>query len=410
MSSSSSSYFNTRRSSASDRRSGFNDRSSGFGNRRSGRAQFSRRIKTFDPSMVVKQSIIAVPKKEYVATHKFNEFAIADQLKQNITACGYVTPTPIQDQAIEHILNQEDLIGLANTGTGKTAAFLIPLINNVMANRTKKVLIMAPTRELVEQTESEFRIFAKGTGIYSTLCIGGMSIKNQINNLKRNPHFVIGTPGRLIDLVERRKLDLSSFSILVLDEVDRMLDMGFIHDMEFVMGRMPKTRQTLFFSATLPIKLNQVIYRFSKNPIKIQVEAQSAATNVNQNIIKINGQSKVDILQNLLKQEGFDKVLVFGRTKFGLNTLSKKLLERGFKTAIIHGNKSQGQRQQALNQFKNDRVKVLLATDVASRGLDIDDVTHVINYDLPESYEAYIHRIGRTGRANKTGSALSFVD
>ena len=299
---------------------------------------------------------------------------------------------------------------IGQTGTGKTAAFLIPLINKVLEDYKKRVLIMTPTRELATQIESEFRIFAKNLNLYSALFIGGTSMSSQIRNLKRSPHFVIGTPGRLIDLTKRKKIDLNSFSILVLDEVDRMLDMGFINDMEFVIKLMPVQRQTLFFSATLPIKLNQIITRFSRNPVKVEIKTKETTANVNQSIVKINGQSKVEILNSLLKSKGFDKVLVFGRTKHGLNKLAKELFGKGFRVATIHGNKSQSQRQKALTQFKTERVQVLLATDVASRGLDIDNVTHVINYDLPESQEAYIHRIGRTGRANKFGTALSFVD
>lgn len=374
----------------------------------------SRRIKIFDPTNLISRSEIShadtSKNSDYQIKNQFNDFSICDQLKRNIAECGYVTPTPIQDQAIPHILEGRDLIGLANTGTGKTAAFLIPLINQVVNDNQKRVLIMTPTRELAVQIESEFRIFAKSLRVFSALFIGGTSMSSQIRNLKRSPHFIIGTPGRLIDLTKRKKLDLNSFSTLILDEVDRMLDMGFINDMEYVIKLMPTQRQTLFFSATLPTQLDTIISRFSNNPIKIEVKNQETTNNVEQGIVKINGQSKVEILNKLLKREGFDKVLVFGRTKHGLNKLAKELFGRGFRVATIHGNKSQSQRQKALTQFKTERVQILLATDVASRGLDINDVTHVINYDLPESQEAYIHRIGRTGRANKSGTALSFVD
>lgn len=370
----------------------------------------SRRIKIFDPTNLISKSTITHEEIKYKTKNQFNDFSINNNLKKNIADCGYITPTPIQDQAIPHILEGSDLIGLANTGTGKTAAFLIPLINEVLNDGKKRVLIMTPTRELAVQIESEFRIFAKNLNLYSALFIGGTSMSSQIRNLKRSPHFVIGTPGRLIDLTKRKKLDLNSFSILVLDEVDRMLDMGFINDMEFVIKLMPSERQTLFFSATLPTKLDQIITRFSKNPVKVEIKTKETTANVNQSIVKINGQSKVEVLNNLLRKEGFDKVLVFGRTKHGLNKLAKELFGKGFRVATIHGNKSQSQRQKALTQFKTERVQILLATDVASRGLDINDVTHVINYDLPESQEAYIHRIGRTGRANKFGTALSFVD
>jgi superfamily II DNA/RNA helicase len=372
-----------------------------------------RRMTSFDPSMMIKdagRSQEEPTTQAYQPVNSFADFAIIPQIKQTIAEIGYVTPTPIQDQVIPHILDGKDVIGLASTGTGKTAAFLIPLINNCHQHKLDKVLIMAPTRELAVQIAAEFRNFAQGTGLYAALCIGGASMNQQMDALKRQPDFVIGTPGRLIDLEKRRKLNFNSFSAIVLDEVDQMFDMGFIHDMKYVISRLPQNRHSLFFSATLPSKLDSIVDSFLTNPIKVQVERQKTAAKINQEIVKINGQSKVDVLHDLLKQEGFDKVLVFGRTKHGLNKLDKTLYERGFKVATIHGNKSQGQRQRALKQFKSDLVQILLATDIASRGLDIDDVTHVINYDLPQTYEDYIHRIGRTGRANKTGIALSFID
>jgi len=365
---------------------------------------------SFDPSNLVNKDVIKTSRPSYVVQNTFEGFDIDPQLKQNVLERGYQELTPIQDQIIPAILEGKDVVGIASTGTGKTAAFLIPLINNLVQNRSGKVLIMAPTRELAVQIDSEFRIFAQGMKLYSSLCIGGASIRQQISSLRRNPDFVIGTPGRLIDLEKRRMFDLRAFSAIVLDEVDQMFDMGFVHDMKYVISRLPEQRHSLFFSATLPGKLNDLVHSFLRNPVTIKVEAQDSAANVEQDIVKINGQSKVDILHDLLIKEGFDKVLVFGRTKHGLDKLARVLFEKGFKVAAIHGNKSQGQRQRALRQFKDNYVQVLLATDIASRGLDIDRVTHVINYDLPQTYEDYIHRIGRTGRANQTGTALSFVD
>ncbi len=367
------------------------------------------RIKTFNPTNLINKDARQATKPKYQAKHQFSDFAIDEQLKRNIDNRGFKTPTPIQDQAIKHILNGQDLVGSANTGTGKTAAFLIPLIHKSQ-NQAKKVLIMTPTRELAIQIRKEFEFFAQDMNLHSTLCIGGTSIKRQINSLKRQPHFVIGTPGRLIDLTKRRKLNLNQFSVVVLDEVDRMLDMGFVNDMKYMIGRFPKQRQSLFFSATVPQSLNNIIHRFVKNPVRVEIKSQQRAANVEQNIVKVNGRSKVKILHTLLNKNGFDKVLVFGRTKRGLNKLSHKLNQKGHRVETIHGNKSQNQRKRALKKFKNNHVNVLLATDVASRGLDIDDITHVINYDLPQSKEVYIHRIGRTGRANKSGIALSFVD
>lgn len=368
------------------------------------------RIKSFNPTHLVNQAANRADKPSYQAKNQFTDFAIPDQLKRNILNRGFTVPTPIQDQAINHILQGKDLVGSAHTGTGKTGAFLIPLISNLAADRSKNVLIMTPTRELAIQIRKEFKIFGQGMNLHSTLCIGGTSIKRQISSLKQRPDFVIGTPGRLIDLTKRRKLNLNRFSAVVLDEVDRMLDMGFINDMKYMIGRLPQKRQSLFFSATVPHSLDQIINSFVRNPIRIEIKSQQRAANVEQDIVKLGGRSKTAVLDNLLNQTGFDKVLVFGRTKHGLNKLQVKLNRKGHKVEIIHGNKSQNQRKKALKKFKRDQVKVLLATDVASRGLDIDDITHVINYDLPESKDVYIHRIGRTGRANKSGTALSFVD
>jgi ATP-dependent RNA helicase RhlE len=383
----------------------------GFGGGGRRRGGFSRRKQaSFDPSMLVKKAEPRSVETAYQAQNQFATFEINQQLKENIIGRGYETPTPIQDQIIPHILEGRDVVGLASTGTGKTAAFLIPLINKIVQGQVDKVLIMAPTRELALQIDAEFRLFSRGMGLYSTLCIGGASIHRQISSLRKRPEFVIGTPGRLIDLEKRNILDFGSFTTIVLDEVDQMFDMGFIHDIKYVVARLPHERHSLFFSATLPSKMDSLVDGFLENPIKVKVSTQKASANVDQDVIKVNGQSKVDMLHDLLVQNGFDKVLVFGRTKHGLNKLSRTLFDRGFKVAAIHGNKTQSQRQKALKQFKDNFVQVLLATDIASRGLDIDNVTHVINYDLPQTYEDYIHRIGRTGRAYKTGVALSFVD
>ena len=387
---------------------GRNSNNRNFNNKTRHSSRPKRKQASFDPSLLVKKAA-PVEKKEYLARYQFNEFKIVDQIKQNIAKKGFKNPSPIQDQIIPQILKGKDVIGLASTGTGKTAAFLIPLIDKVFKNPMEKVLIMAPTRELALQIRAEFASFSENLDLKSTLCIGGANIKHQINSLNRDPDFVIGTPGRLIDLEKRNKINFNSFKNIVLDEVDQMLDMGFIHDMKYVITKLPEKRHSLFFSATLNKKMDSIVPSFLNNPIRIEMESQKASANVNQDIIKVNGQSKVDLLHDLLILDGFDKVLVFGRTKHGLNRLDRNLHERGFKVATIHGNKSQSQRQKALKEFKNDKVKVLLATDIASRGLDIDNVSHVINYDLPQTYEDYIHRIGRTGRANKTGTALSFV-
>ncbi len=372
--------------------------------------RFPRKLKTFDPSSIIGNKIDAAPEETYVTKHNFEDFAISQNLKDNIVRLGYKTPTPIQDQAIPELLNGRDLVGIAKTGSGKTAAFLIPLINKVCQNRSQKVLILAPTRELAVQTRDEFEKFSQGLNIHSVLCIGGVGMYGQIKILYKNPQFVIGTPGRLKDLERQRKLNFSQFTNIVLDEVDHMLDMGFIEDVNYIISKLPSKRQSLFFSATLSPKIQSVMNRFLDNPITIQIASNVPTANVDQNIVRLNGKPKVDVLHEMLIQDDFKKVLVFGRTKHGIEKLSQELIDRGFKAASIHGNKSQGQRQRALSDFKNDYIQILLATDIASRGLDISNVTHVINYDLPESYEDYIHRIGRTGRADKKGVALTFVN
>ncbi|MBU2051661.1 DEAD/DEAH box helicase, partial [Patescibacteria group bacterium] len=276
-------------------------------------------------------------------------------------------------------------------------------------DRQEKVLVITPTRELAVQIREEFVAFAAQTGLQSVLCIGGVGMNGQILGLRKRPAMVIGTPGRLKDLVTRHRLNLAEFKTIVLDEVDRMLDMGFIYDVKELISRLPRQRQSLFFSATVEGKVNEVMRAFLHQPVLVKVQAQPITANVDQSVVRLNGRNKLDVLRDLLIQPGFDKVLVFGRTKWGMEKLLKALTDRGIRALTIHGNKSQGQRQRALTQFKRGDVKVLLATDVASRGLDIDQVTHVINFDLPQSREDYIHRIGRTGRADKKGVALTML-
>lgn len=351
------------------------------------------------------------PKNNFVPYNSFADFPICEQLKVNITYKKYLTPTPIQDQAIPVILAGQDIIGIANTGTGKTAAFLIPLVDKVFKNKSEKVLIVTPTRELALQIDEELRAFAKGLGIRSVLCIGGMSLSRQRNDLRQNINFVIGTPGRIKDLIQQKALFLSQFHNVVLDEADRMVDIGFINDIKFFISLLSPVRQSLFFSATVADKVKEILRSFVHNPVTVSVKQKDALENIDQDVIQvISKEQKLDQLHNLLRQTGFDKVLIFGRTKWGVQKLTQRLVEKGFKAGAIHGNKNQNQRQRILEQFKKNEINILLATDVASRGLDIPDISHVINYDMPASYEDYIHRIGRTGRANKNGIALTFVE
>lgn len=372
----------------------------------------NHRQKTFDPSFFISQSLakIETPEKEFVPSHTFSDFQIVPELARNIAQRGYPGVTPIQDQVIPQILAGRDVVGIANTGTGKTAAFLIPLINKTFLDRSQKVLIIAPTRELAVQIRDELVKFSAGLTIDSVLCIGGVSIGPQAQRLRRNPQFVIGTPGRLRDLEGNRVLNFGNFNNIVLDEVDRMLDIGFVREIKYIVSALARRRHSLFFSATLTPNVASVMQSFLSNPVMISVKSTETVKQVHQEIVQTLGKSKIEVLHNLLIKEGFSKVLVFGRTKFGMEKLARDLGERGIKVAAIHGNKNQVQRQRALNEFKNNQVQVLLATDIASRGLDIDDVTHVINFDLPQSQENYIHRIGRTGRANKSGIALTFVE
>ena len=331
------------------------------------------------------------------------------RIKQNITKKGYETPTPIQDQSIPHILQGRDIVGIANTGTGKTGAFLIPLLDKVVKAKDERILVIVPTRELAVQIEDEYRGFSQGSGLQSVCVVGGANIVAQIRALRANPYFVIGTPGRLKDVMDRRALDLSKFQTLVLDEADRMLDMGFINDIRHIVSHMSQERHTLFFSATLSHDIEKLIGDFLKDPVRISVKTSDTAKTVNQDIVRIEGRNKIDVLHDLLIKPEFEKVLIFGRTKHGVEKLSKLLVARGFKSASIHGNKSQSQRQRALDSFKKNQINILVATDVAARGLDIPKVSHVINYDVPNSYEDYVHRIGRTGRAGQRGQALTFI-
>ena len=346
----------------------------------------------------------------FTPVNKFQDFQIDERLKKSITAKGYVLPTPIQDRTIPEILLGHDLVGIANTGTGKTAAFLIPLIHKILRNRKEQVMIIVPTRELAIQIENELREFVTGMKIFSVCCVGGAPIGKQLRDLRYEYNFIIGTPGRLKDLIDRKMIRLAEFNTIVLDEADRMLDMGFVNDMRAVMSGMPKNRQTLFFSATLSQDVEKLIGEFLRQPVRISVKTSDTSKNVDQDIVRVrDSREKIDTLHKLLCQKELTKVLIFGRTKHGVEKLSQNLTECGFKAESIHGNKNHSKRQQALRQFKDSTIQILVATDVAARGLDIADVSHVINFDIPATHDDYVHRIGRTGRAGKLGKALTFV-
>ena len=364
-----------------------------------------------DPAKFVNKAVITEETDHFTPEHRFEDFQIDATLKKNVSEKGYSLPTPIQDRAIPHVLKGSDVVGIAQTGTGKTAAFLLPRITKVLSDRRQQVLIVVPTRELALQIDGELKEFVKGMRVFSVCCVGGVGLGAQMSALRHPNQFVIGTPGRLKDLVERKMIRLKEYQTIVLDEADRMLDMGFIRDMRAIMAAMPSPRQTLFFSATLSPEIEKLIHEFLKDPVRIKVATQIAADSIDQNVVRIPpGGNKFDVLTELLRQPDFDKVLVFGRTKHGVEGLTKKLVKTGIKAESIHGNKSQGKRQRALTLFKQDHVRVLVATDVAARGLDIRGVSHVINYDLPATHSDYVHRIGRTGRAGQPGKALTFLE
>ena len=382
-------------------------RSSG-GSRNGGRS-FAKKI---DYSRYVQK---ANPEKlSFEVTTNFSDFNLLPEIKDIIAKRGFEKPTPIQQDAIPVALTGKDLVGIADTGTGKTGSFLIPALNQTVEalqkNKNKQTLIIAPTRELAQQIAKELNNFdTRKLRIFSGCFVGGRPIYSDIQFLKRKLNFVIGTPGRLKDLVDRRVLDLKGFSTVILDEVDRMLDMGFLPDITFLLEQMEENRQSLFYSATMNDQIKPIIQRFSHDPQIISLSSTISSKNVDQDIVKIGrGDDKSDILFDLLKDQD-QKVLVFVATKRMTDQLSSYLAQQGIKSDSIHGDKTQFKRQKALERFKTGQVNTLLATDVAARGIDIDDIHLVINFDEPNTYDDYVHRIGRTGRAGKTGKAVTFV-
>ena len=377
----------------------------GFGGRgRGGQRSFS------DYSKYINKNPEEIVEEIFLPTVRITELNIIEKLKTNILQKGYKDLTPIQDKTIPLILEGKDIIGVANTGTGKTGAFLIPMINKAYSDIKEKVLIIAPTRELAQQINTEFRSFSAGLNLFSTLCIGGTSMFAQRKDLSRVHNFLICTPGRVKDLAQRGWVNLSEYNNIVIDEVDRMFDMGFQKDINFILGLLPRTRQALFFSATVSNDIEILINKYLVSPIKISINEKKSAKNIMQDIIRTSSPSeKISVLHDMLIKPEFAKVIIFIKTKWNLNEIEKELKDRGFLVTSIHGNKTQIARQKSLSHFKENRTKILLATDVAARGLDIDNVSHVINFDKPATYDDYIHRIGRTGRGNNKGIALTFV-
>ena len=384
-------------------------------NRHSGnsRAGNNRRKKsTLDTSLLVRKAT-GNSVREYVSDRLYDNMPISPNLKECLHKKGFKRPTEIQDKSLEALLDGRDILGIAQTGTGKTGAFLIPIIEAFLNSKNRsQALVVVPTRELATQVEDEFRSMTKGLGLFSACFIGGTNINRDMQNLKRTNHVIIGTPGRLLDLQSRKVLDLSKFKTLVLDEFDRMLDMGFVHDVKRIIGMMNQRQQTMLFSATLDRTQEQMIASILTNPVTVKVsQGNTTGNNIDQDIIKLaNGDDKFKVLLNMVADETFEKVLLFEETKHKASRLCKKLNSSGIAADQIHGNKSQNARQRALNSFKAGAIKVLVATDVAARGIDVSDVSHVINYQVPMTFDSYIHRIGRTGRAGKTGVAYTFVD
>ena len=345
----------------------------------------------------------------------FSDLKLIDKLVTALDKKGYKNPTPIQEQSIPHILEGKDIFGCAQTGTGKTAAFALPILQLLDANKPKvpqktiKALILAPTRELALQISANFLEYGSNLGITHTTIFGGVNQNPQVNAIKRGVDVVVATPGRLLDLMNQGFIKLNSIEFFVLDEADRMLDMGFINDIKKIIAKIPAKRQTLFFSATAAPDIMKLANTILKNPVSVAVSpVSSTATLVKQTVYYVRKEYKRPLLKHILKDANIESALVFTRTKRGADKVAKELNGDGVKAEAIHGNKSQGARVKALKGFKDRTIRVLVATDIASRGIDVDKLSHVINYELPEQAETYVHRIGRTGRAGASGIAISF--
>ncbi len=350
---------------------------------------------------------------------KFDDFGLSAPLLDAVKHEGYTTPTPIQQQTIGHVLAGRDVLGIAQTGTGKTAAFALPILDRLTktgpapraGGRKPRVLVLAPTRELAAQIAESFAAYGRHTRLRQTVIYGGVSQNPQAKALRDGVDIVVATPGRLMDLMQQRLASLSTIEVLVIDEADRMFDMGFIRDIRKIVAQLPKRRQTLLFSATMPPDISQLADAILTNPVRVEVAAKNVAADlVEQSVYFVEKRNKPTLLKHLIAKSAMTRAIVFTRTKHGADRVAKHLSRSGIRALAIHGDKTQSARQRALDGFKSQKPPVLVATDVAARGLDIDEVSHVINYDLPNVPETYVHRIGRTGRAGATGIAVSFCD
>ena len=377
-----------------------------------GRPAQKKKESTLDPNLLVKK---AQPSGQegFQSVTPFAGLKLNSILLKNIQAKGYENMTYIQEKSILPLLDGKDLLGISNTGSGKTGAFLIPIIEHAKLDPSGfTALIVTPTRELALQIEEEFKSLTKGMNLYSNTFIGGTNINSDFKALGRRLHVIVGTPGRLLDLADRKLLYLNRINTLVLDEFDRMLDMGFVHDVKKLVNAMTKREQTMLFSATLEPTQKKLIDGLLNDPVEVKVNTGGTTSeNVDQEIIRVpEGKDKFDVLAGLFKSQDLDRVIIFTETKRLADRIAKKLNQTGVKSGLIHGNKSQNFRNRTIEEFKNGTTRVLVATDVAARGIDVADVSHVINYQLPMSMDSYIHRIGRTGRAGKTGRAITFVN
>lgn len=383
----------------------------GGGNRSRSGGRGASKQSIHESKYINRSTVEAATEVPYEPTHSFTDFGLHAIIEDNLRYAAYEQPSAIQDKTIPLLMAGRDVIGLANTGTGKTAAFLLPILNALYASRQfESVLILAPTRELAQQINEEFRKFSRGMKLYSTLLVGGVPIGPQLRDLARRPHVIIGTPGRIKDHLERQSLKLNAIEYFVLDEADRMLDMGFVNDIQRIASLLPEQRQTLCFSATLSDGVKKIAEQFMREPELVSVKVSETNDHIYQDVVYYTDKDhKRDLLVDLLNKDEFEKVIVFGETKFGVQRLSDTIDKLGISARAIHGNKSQSQRMRALRDFKENQARVLVATDVAARGLDIPNVSHVINFDTPQTYDDYVHRIGRTGRGGKSGVALTFV-
>ena len=373
----------------------------------------AKAVSSIDPQSLIQKATQESEAKP-ASSGSFKDFKLNHQLSTNIEKKGYTNPTEIQSRSFKALIEGRDLIGVANTGTGKTGAFLIPLIERLMQNQKDPftTLVVVPTRELALQVESEFKSLTHGMKLFVSCFIGGTSMGKDLAKARRGSHVIVGTPGRLLDLANRGAIRFQDISVLVLDEFDRMLDMGFVNDIKKMVSRMQRREQTLLFSATIDPKQRSLINTLVQNPLEIKVSRGTKATNtVEQDISKVGPkEDKFELLLDLINNHSFEKVILFAETKRLVDRLSKKLSKSGIPSGMIHGDKSQNYRNRAIEQFKSGSTRVLVATDVAARGIDIQNVTHVINYQLPMTMDSYRHRRGRTGRAGNKGMAYTFVN